>query len=45
MPVLSAPVGGESGDEEAAVEEDVSLPASESEAPSLVAAPPDEEHG
>ena len=45
MPALSAPVGGESGDEEAAVEDDTSLPSSEPETPTLVAAPPDEDRG
>jgi segregation and condensation protein B len=45
MPLLSAPVGGESGEDEAAVEEDASVLPSELEAPTLVAAPPGDEHG
>ena len=45
MPALSAPVAGESGDEEAAVEDDTSLPSSEPETPTLVAAPTDEDRG
>ena len=45
MPALSAPLGGDSGDEEVAVEEDASALSSEQEAPTLVAAPPGEERG
>ena len=45
LPALPAPAGGEPTDEEAAVEEDSPLESSEPEAPTLVAAPPDEDRG
>jgi segregation and condensation protein B len=45
MSALPAPIGGDSGDEEVAVEEDASGLSSEQEAPTLVAAPPGEERG
>jgi segregation and condensation protein B len=45
LPALPAPARGESTEEEAAVEEESPLQSSESEAPTLVAAPPDEDRG
>jgi segregation and condensation protein B len=45
MPALSSPIVGDSGDEEAALEDDASALSSEQEASTLVAAPPGEEHG
>jgi len=45
LPGLPALAGGEAADEEAAVEDDSSLPSTEPEVPTLVAAPPGEERG
>jgi len=45
MPTLPAPGVGDSNDEEASVDEDAAGQSSDPEAPTLVAAPPDEEHG
>jgi segregation and condensation protein B len=45
LPALSAPAGREAADEEAAVEDDSPLPTPEPEAPTLVAAPLDEDRG
>ena len=45
MPALSAPEAGESNDEETSLDEDAAALSPEPEAPTLVAAPPDEDHG